>query len=77
MESMRCELLCRSSFPEAAVELGPALRLDSQASIRAFADTYRKQQRPLHVLINNAGANYISDRLTDEGIPLLTQVPGH
>ena len=29
------------------------------------------------MLVNNAGANYISDRLTDEGIPLLTQVPGH
>lgn len=56
------------------MEVGPELRLDDAASIRAFADTYRKQQRPLHVLVNNAGANYISDGVTADGVPLLTQV---
>ncbi|CAL5224486.1 g7180 [Coccomyxa viridis] len=64
----------RKAFPEAVVEVGPELRLDDAASIRAFADTYRKQQRPLHVLVNNAGANYISDGVTADGVPLLTQV---
>lgn len=69
-----CHPLCRSAFPEAVVEVGPELRLDDAASIRAFADSYRKQQRPLHVLINNAGANYISEGVTANGVPLLTQV---
>ena len=69
-----CHSPCRSSFPEAIVEVGPELRLDDMASIRAFADTYRMQQRPLHVLINNAGANYVSEGVTANGIPLLTQV---
>jgi len=68
--------LSRESFPEAQVEVGPELKLDDLASIRAFANSYRKQQRPLHVLVNNAGANYMSEGLTAEGVPLLTQVCG-
>ena len=48
--------------------------LDNPASIRAFATAYRQQKRPLHVLINNAGANYMSEGSTANGIPLLTQV---
>ena len=56
------------------MEVGPELRLDDAASIRAFVDTYRRQQRPLHVLVNNAGANYMSDGVTADGVPLLTQV---
>ena len=66
--------LCRCAFPAAIVEVGPELKLDDAASIRAFADTYRKQERPLHVLVNNAGANYMSEGVTADGIPLLTQV---
>ena len=48
--------------------------LDNPASIRAFATAYRQQKRPLHVLVNNAGANYMSEGSTADGIPLLTQV---
>ena len=48
--------------------------LDNPASIRAFATAYKQQKRPLHVLINNAGANYMSEGSTANGIPLLTQV---
>ena len=48
--------------------------LDNPESIRAFATAYRQQKRPLHVLINNAGANYMSEDCTADGIPLLTQV---
>ena len=72
LTTSRC--LSRESFPKAQVEVGPELRLDDLASIRAFANTYRKQQRTLHVLVNNAGANYMSEGLTAEGVPLLTQV---
>ena len=56
------------------MEVGPELRLEDAASIRAFAATYRRQPRPLHVLVNNAGANYMSDGVTADGVPLLTQV---
>ncbi|CAK0787703.1 hypothetical protein CVIRNUC_010925 [Coccomyxa viridis] len=64
----------RQAFPHADVELGPELMLDNPESIRAFATAYRQQKRPLHVLINNAGANYMSEGCTADGIPLLTQV---
>ena len=65
---------CRQTFPHADIELGPELVLDNPASIKAFATAYRQQKRPLHVLINNAGANYMSEGSTANGIPLLTQV---
>ena len=44
------------------------------SSIRAFVRHYTTKGQPLHVLVNNAGANYLSERLTEEGVPLLTQV---
>ena len=70
-----CGLLRRQQHAHAAVEVGPRLDLADAGSIRAFAATFRAQRRPLHVLVNNAGANYVSDALTPAGVPLLTQVP--
>lgn len=60
--------------PGANVEVGPKLELAQPSSIRSFAKEFQKQKRPLHVLVNNAGANYMSDGLSEEGVPLLTQV---
>lgn len=56
------------------MEVGPPLEMGQPSSIRAFARHYTSAKRPLHVLVNNAGANYLSERLTEEGVPLLTQV---
>lgn len=41
---------------------------------REFADVYKKSGRPLHILVANAGANFVSKRLTPEGAPLQCQV---
>lgn len=56
------------------MEVGPKLELAQPSSIRSFAAQYQKQKRPLHVLVNNAGANYLSEGVTEDGVPLLTQV---
>jgi len=60
--------------PGANVEVGPKLELAQPSSIRSFAAQYQKQNRPLHVLVNNAGANYLSEGVSEDGVPLLTQV---
>jgi hypothetical protein len=57
------------------VEVGPPLDLARPASVRAFARCLLEAERPLHVLVNNAGANYLPNTLTTDGVPLLTQVP--
>ncbi len=60
--------------PGATVEVGPKLELAQPSSIRNFAAQYQRQKRPLHVLVNNAGANYLSEGVTEDGVSLLTQV---
>ncbi|EIE19074.1 NAD(P)-binding protein [Coccomyxa subellipsoidea C-169] len=57
-----------------SLAVGPKLELAQPSSIRSFATQYQKQNRPLHVLVNNAGANYLSEGLSEDGVPLLTQV---
>ncbi|CAL8464655.1 g4190 [Coccomyxa elongata] len=66
--------MIRQVHPGAKVEVGPKLELAQPSSIRSFAAQYQKQKRPLHVLVNNAGANYMSEGVTEDGVSLLTQV---
>ena len=40
---------------------------------RNFAAAYQQQQRPLHILVNNAGANYLPESYTDAGVGMLCQ----
>ncbi|HEY8173535.1 MAG TPA: oxidoreductase [Dehalococcoidia bacterium] len=44
----------REETPSARIDVGD-LDLASLSSVRAFASSYLDQQRPLHILINNAG----------------------
>lgn len=53
------------------VELGPVLDLKSLDSIRSFAKEIGN--RPIHLLVNNAGVNYV-EGMTDEGVPIVCQV---
>ena len=69
--------------------VGPPLDLGSVASVRAFVSSLhgdsggdgssgrgargRKQPRPLHVLVNNAGANNLPRAKTLEGVCTLAQ----
>ena len=52
---------------------GP-LDLAKPASIHNFVSQYRKQNLPLHILVNNAGAAYRREWYTEEGVAGLTQV---
>ena len=56
------------------MEVGPALDLESLASVRSFAAAWESSERPLHVLVNNAGANYLAESYTSEGVARLAQV---
>jgi NAD(P)-dependent dehydrogenase (short-subunit alcohol dehydrogenase family) len=57
----------RAELPGAAVTV-EALDLSSLASVRAFAERQLKANRPLHLLINNAGVMAIPTReLTSDG----------
>ena len=56
------------------VEVGPALDLESLSSVHSFAAAWESSERPLHVLVNNAGANYVSESYTPEGVARLAQV---
>ncbi|DBB18667.1 TPA: hypothetical protein ACH3X3_000279 [Trebouxia sp. C0006] len=64
----------RAAQPAANVVVGPALDLSQPNSIRKFATTYQQQQRPLHILVNNAGANYMPESYTSQGVGILCQV---
>lgn len=54
------------------VEVGPALDLTSLDSIRSFVTEFG--DRPLSVLINNAGCNLKVEEYSKEGVPLTMQV---
>lgn len=64
----------RQKHPGCDVTVGPALDLGSMESVRVFAAAYRAQGRPLHLLVNNAGANNLAAWHTPEGIGGLCQV---
>jgi NAD(P)-dependent dehydrogenase (short-subunit alcohol dehydrogenase family) len=60
----------RSEFSHADVTVLP-LDLSSLASVRSFAATFLATGRPLHLLVNNAGANWWGNDATvhtDEGV---------
>lgn len=65
--------------------VGPPLDLGSLDSVRTFVSSLNgdggggrrgggTQPRPLHVLVNNAGANYLPRGKTPEGVCTLAQV---
>lgn len=55
--------------------VGPPLNLESPASIRDFAANYAANGWPLHVLVNNAGMNYVGEPwYTPSGIGGVCQV---
>ncbi|DBA88373.1 TPA: hypothetical protein ACH3X2_004873 [Trebouxia sp. C0005] len=69
-----CANEMRAAQPGANVVVGPALDLSQPNSIKKFAKTYQQQQRPLHILVNNAGANYMPESYTSQGVGILCQV---
>mmetsp|Transcript_17223 Transcript_17223/g.51526 ORF Transcript_17223/g.51526 Transcript_17223/m.51526 type:complete len:367 (-) Transcript_17223:59-1159(-) len=64
----------RKHHPGADVRVGAPLDLGSAASIRAFVHAEGGPGKPLHVLVNNAGANYLPRRRTNDGFCTLAQV---
>jgi NAD(P)-dependent dehydrogenase (short-subunit alcohol dehydrogenase family) len=55
--------------PGADIQVGPRLDLTSPDSVEEFARKFKETGRPLHVLINNAGANYTGEPwFTREGV---------
>lgn len=65
---------CREQHKDADVRVGPPLDLTSLDSVRRFAAAWDAEQRPLHILVNNAGTNYIQEEYTPEGVAILAQV---
>ncbi|GBG71498.1 hypothetical protein CBR_g8914 [Chara braunii] len=53
-----------------------AMKLDlgSQSSVREFAKSFKALRKPLHVLVNNAGANFRSESRTEGGVGISAQV---
>ena len=47
--------------------------LNTCHACRQFAEAYKQQERPLHILVNNAGANYLPESYTGKGVGLLCQ----
>lgn len=45
----------------------------STVPCRKFASAYQQQRRPLHILVNNAGANYLPESYTEAGVGMLCQ----
>lgn len=44
---------------------------------RTFVQEYEKEGHPLHLLVNNAGANFMPEAYTIEGVPQIIQVSWH
>uniref|UniRef100_A0A061SEA7 Ww domain-containing oxidoreductase n=1 Tax=Tetraselmis sp. GSL018 TaxID=582737 RepID=A0A061SEA7_9CHLO len=66
--------LIRKRHQGAQVEVGPELDLKSLDSVRNFAAEYEAKGKPLHILVNNAGANFSRPWRTAEEVTGLVQV---
>ncbi len=66
--------MCRQQHGVADVHMGPPLDLASLDSVRRFAAAWDAAGRPLHILVNNAGANYVKEAYTADGVAVLAQV---
>ena len=66
--------LPRDQHKDADVRIGPPLDLASLDSVRSFAAAWDAEQRPLHILVNNAGTNYDKEEYTPEGVGITAQV---
>ena len=64
----------RDQHKHADVRIGPPLDLASLDSVRSFAAAWDAEQRPLHILVNNAGTNYDKEEYTPEGVGITSQV---
>ena len=64
----------RQQHEVADVHVGPPLDLASLDSVRRFAAAWDAEGRPLHILVNNAGANYVKEAYTADGVAILAQV---
>ncbi|KAK1374829.1 short-chain dehydrogenase TIC 32, chloroplastic-like [Heracleum sosnowskyi] len=64
-EKVKQELL--QKMPDAKIDV-MALDLNSQASIRKFAEQYISSSLPLNILVNNAGINAPPFALSEDGI---------
>ena len=54
--------------------VGPPLDLASMDSVRRFAKAWDAEGRPLHIMVNNAGTNYLNEEYTADGVTILAQV---
>lgn len=66
--------LIKGRHPEADVKVGPELDLKSLDGVRSFVKEFEKQDLPLHILVNNAGANFSKPWYTAEKVTGLVQV---
>ncbi|KAI7837586.1 hypothetical protein COHA_008599 [Chlorella ohadii] len=64
----------KQKYPDADVVKGPLMDFGDPASVRGFAAEYKRQGRPLHMLVNNAGAYTTTKHQTKEGVAELCQV---
>mmetsp|Transcript_29231 Transcript_29231/g.73454 ORF Transcript_29231/g.73454 Transcript_29231/m.73454 type:complete len:347 (-) Transcript_29231:618-1658(-) len=66
--------LIKGRHPGADVKVGPELDLKSLDGVRSFVKEFEKQDVPLHILVNNAGANFSKPWTTAEKVTGLVQV---
>jgi hypothetical protein len=67
----------KQKYPDADVAAGPLIDFGDPTSIRGFAAEFKRQGRPLHILVNNAGAYTTTKHRTKEGVAELCQVRPH
>jgi len=68
-EGIRAEAGCAPH----RVAVGPPLDLDSTASVKAFAEAFSTAHPRLHILVNNAGVNFLPKQVSGPG----TRQPKH
>lgn len=64
----------RARHPGASAEVGPALDLADQGSVRKFAAAMNARQGDIHVLVCNAGVGFLRKAFTEDKVGVLAQV---
>ena len=73
-EKIAGEIRAEVGCAEERVIVGPPLDLDSNASVKSFAAGFSTTHPRLHLLVDNAGTNFLPKKFSPEGVGRIAQI---
>ena len=73
-DTIASEIRAEVGCPNDRVVVGPPLDLDSNDSVKSFAEGFATDHPRLHLLVNNAGTNFLPKKFSPQGVGRIAQI---